>query len=186
MESSLNRQYPYLGLTGKLNEVSTRLVNCRGCTKCCEKGIAYVLPQEVPSLEALAVPLVEIDGVHFIKRRDDGSCSMLDKEAKRCTIYENRPMCCRAFPLDVFSRNGSLEWGVYTYCPPDRVLPIVERNGKAELDLEVVGYLASSLEKHLNPSVLEFLDVEDKVAAQIEILDEHAEDFETLGPVLRG
>jgi len=164
---------------------SNKLVSCGGCTKCCESGIVYVLPEEKEHLQATGVPLVKIDGVHFIKRKADGSCSMLDKENKRCTIYEKRPMCCRAFPLDIFSRRNKLEWSVYTYCPVDRVIPLKKREGKAKIDIEVVSMLTSSIEEVLSKEVLRFLAKEDKVVAQVELLDEHSEDYEILGPVLK-
>ena len=172
------------GLARAIEKTSRRLVNCGGCTKCCEKGIAYVLPAERSKLEALDVPLIEIDGISFIKRKSDGSCAMLDKVNNRCSIYEDRPFCCRAFPLDVFSRRGRLEWGVYTYCPPDRLVSITNRD-EPKLDTDVVKYLAADLEKHLDVKDLRFLEQEDKIVEQIEILDEHKDDYMILGEVLK-
>lgn len=172
-------------LAGAIENTSKRIVNCAGCTKCCEKGIAYVLPEERSKLESLEVPLIEIDSITFIRRKGDGSCAMLDKVNKRCSIYKDRPFCCRAFPLDVFSRRGRLEWGVYTYCPTDRLVPITKNGDQSELDTEVVRYLASDLEKHLKGPDLKFLEQEDRVVAQIEILDEHKDDYIMVGEVLK-
>lgn len=172
-------------LSQAAEKTSQKIVNCAGCTKCCEKGIAYVLPEERANLESIGVPLIEIDGISFIKRKSDGSCSMLDKANKKCSIYKDRPMCCRAFPLDIFSRRGRLEWGVYTYCPTDRLIPITRAGEKAVLDNDVALYLASSLEKFLTPDVLRFLEREDKIVSQVEILDEHKNDYVILGNVLK-
>lgn len=172
------------GLLKAVEDTSKRLVKCAGCTKCCEKGIAYVLPEEEKDLKALNVPLLQIDGITFIERRADGSCAMLDKANGRCSIYEDRPFCCRAFPLDVFSRRGRLEWGVYTYCPPERVLPIATTEQGPTLDSEVVLHLATSVEKQISATVLNYLAEEDQVVAQIEILDEHKDDYVIVGEVL--
>jgi Fe-S-cluster containining protein len=172
-------------LRSAFEQASNKLVSCRDCIKCCETGIVYVMLEEKERLRSIGVPLIEIDGVHFIKRKRDGSCPMLDKENKRCTIYENRPMCCRAFPLDIFSRRNKLEWAVYTYCPIDRVIPTIEKNGKPEIDLEVITFLTASLEQHLSEKVLKFLAKEDKVVAQVEILDDYSDNYEILGPVLK-
>jgi Fe-S-cluster containining protein len=172
-------------LSQAVERTAQKLVNCAGCTKCCEKGIAYVLPEEQSRLESMDVPLIEIDGVSFIKRKNDGSCSMLDKENRRCSIYEDRPLCCRAFPLDIFSRRGHLEWGVYTYCPTDRLIPITRAGNKVALDHDVAVYLTSALEKHLTQDVLRFVEREDKIVSQVEILDEHKNDYVILGDVLK-
>lgn len=174
-----------LNLSHAVEKTSQKLVDCAGCTKCCEKGIAYVLPEEKANLESKGVPLIEIDGISFIKRKNDGSCSMLDKVNKRCSIYADRPLCCRAFPLDIFSRRGSLEWGVYTYCPTDRLIPITKVGEEAALDNDVALYLASALEKYLTSDILQFLEREDKVVSQVEILDEHKNDYVILGSVLK-
>jgi Fe-S-cluster containining protein len=168
-----------------LEDTSQKLIKCDGCTKCCEKGIAYVLPEERASLEALNVPLIQIDGITFIKRDHGGACAMLDKANKRCSIYTNRPFCCRAFPLDVFSRRGKLEWGVYTYCPPERLVPIIEGPQGKTLDAEVLPYLTASLEEEISGAALKYLGAEDQVVAQIEILDEYKDEFAILGDVLK-
>jgi Fe-S-cluster containining protein len=108
---------------------------------------------------------------------------MLDKVAKKCSIYENRPLCCRAFPIDIFSRNGELEWGVYSYCPPERVNPIILSDEGAEIDWEIVSLMTSIIEEYVPTPLLDFLAKEDKIASRIEFLDDHANDFITLGPI---
>ncbi len=169
-----------MNLIDAIDNASSKLVSCQGCTKCCEKGIAYVLPEEKDHLQSIDVPLIEIDGINFIKRKSDGSCTMLDKEKKRCSIYENRPLCCRAFPLDIFSRHGKLEWAVYTYCPTDRVIPIIMKEGNAEVDFNRISELTTSIEHNLTPEVIKFIVKEDKVAAQVEILDDFKDDYKIL------
>jgi Fe-S-cluster containining protein len=168
-----------------LDNISSQIVSCKGCTKCCEKGLVYILPEECKSLESIGVPLIEIDGITFIQRKSDGSCSMLDKQHSRCTIYENRPMCCRAFPLDVFSRNGKLEWAIYTYCPTDRIIPIRNNDGKAGLDFLAVSRLATLMEQNIPEKVFHFLEQEDKIAAEVELLDEYKDEYKILGNITK-
>ena len=165
------------------DNASNKLVSCNGCTKCCQSGIAYVLPKEINRLESLGVPLLHIDGINYIKRNYAGACSMLDMQHSRCSIYEDRPLCCRLFPLDVFGREPEggrkikPSWGIYNYCPPENVKPIIIRNNRPELDLDVLSIMANSIEKFIPKKVLNFLVQEDRITAQIEILDSHREDF---------
>lgn len=162
-------------------DISNNLVSCNGCTECCESGIVYVLPEEVSHLESIGVPLIKIDGINYIKRNPYMICSMLDRQHSKCSIYEDRPLCCRIFPLDIFGRESKLLWGIYNYCPKKNVKPIILRNQKPELDLEVISMMADSIEKSLPKKVLNFLFEEDRVTAQIELLDNHTEDFITFG-----
>lgn len=97
------------------------LLDCRGCTKCCEQGgVVYVLEQEVNTLRNMKVPLVTIDGISFIQMAQDGSCPMLDRKGKKCSIYGYRPACCRLYPVDGISIAGELQWGLANFCPEDR------------------------------------------------------------------
>lgn len=172
-------------INDSFEKASSKIVSCNGCTKCCEKGIVYILPEEEEGLIKIGVKLFEIDGVKFIQRNTDGSCSMLDKKNKKCSIYSNRPMCCRAFPLDIFSRNGNLEWAIYNYCPEERIITINKKNNKAEIDTEIVSYITASLENNLTEKVIHFLEKEDKVVAQIEYLDEYSDDYLIIGSVIK-
>src|SRR5438105_6059641 len=97
---------------------SKRLVNCKGCTVCCERGgLVFLEEDEVAGLNDLEVPILRVNGVPFIKRLADGSCPMLDKGRRECTIYEDRPLCCRLFPIDGLRVEGRLRWGVSDICP---------------------------------------------------------------------
>lgn len=177
-------EYNFNELLKKTDEMTSKIVACHGCTKCCENGVVYVLPEEKEKLKKIGVPLIEIDGITIIERKQDRSCPMLDKKNKKCTIYEERPFCCRAFPLDVFSRNGKLEWGSYTYCPEDRIKPLVNRNGKLELDIDVIETIINKFERNLTPDIITFLSSEDKVCAKIEVLDNVRDEYKIIGPIL--
>ncbi len=172
-------------INDSFEKATSKIVLCNGCTKCCENGIVYTLPEEEERLTKIGVKLFEIDGVKFIQRNNDGSCSMLDKTNKKCSIYADRPMCCRAFPLDIFSRNGKLEWAIYNYCPEERIITINKKNNEAELNTEILSYITDSIENNLNENVIRFLETEDKVVAKVEYLDEYSDDYLIIGPVIK-
>lgn len=166
------------------DDVSNKLVSCNGCTKCCESGIVYVLPEEVNHLKSRGVPLINIDGIDYIQRKN-GICSMLDRQHSRCSIYEDRPLCCRLFPLDVFNRTTNPTWGVYNYCPPENVKPIILDGEKPELDLFIISIISDSIERVLPKKVLNFLINEDRVTAELELLDRHSDDYNLLDRITR-
>lgn len=174
-------------LLNKVDKISGNLVSCNGCVKCCSAGIAYVLPEEEERLRKIDVPLININGISYIKRRYDGSCFMLDKQYSRCSIYDDRPLCCHLFPLDIFNRyetRGQPQWGIYDYCLTENVKPIIQRNGRAELDLFALEIMAHSIEKEIPKRVLEFLLKEDKVTSKIEILDDGHDRFQVLSQII--
>jgi Fe-S-cluster containining protein len=79
-----------------------RHVDCGSCTACCHMAV-FLRPEEVgyqvrPGTRILA------------RRASDGACVYLDHE-QRCTIYETRPIACRAFACVDFVRNqlGALD-----------------------------------------------------------------------------
>ena len=100
-------------------------------------------------------------------------------------VRQTTPLCCRIFPLDLFSRNSKPEWGVYTYCPPENVKPIIFKNGKPEIDLEVILICSDLIEKNLPQGVLDYLIHEDIVTSQIERLDDHRDDFIILTKLIK-
>lgn len=165
-------------LYGLAEKVSRLAVNCSGCSACCYGGLVYVFDWEKSLLENAAVPLLIVDGVSFIRRVGDGCCPMLDRATGLCSIYAARPFCCRLFPLDLFSRNGRLEWGIYEYCPWEKrcVTRFVVANGSQLYGGQIADAVAL-IEKELDPVDIEYLHREDSVCASIELLDEHRNDF---------
>lgn len=159
-------------LSKRATVASSRLVNCKGCTVCCERGgLVYVGHDEVAGLKRLLVPLVAIDGVTFIKRLPDGSCPMLDRSGKKCSIYENRPLCCRLFPLDVLSISGRLQWALSTQCPEDRKLFTTSQGIGSRLGFGSVALIASMLDNSLNEGDAAYIARKEQVSARVEILD---------------
>jgi len=115
----------------------------------------------------------------MIKRNNDGSCPMLDKENKKCTIYNNRPYCCRAFPIDIFSRNNVLEWGIYTYCPNDRIdSNIIQKDNS--INHGILRTMIARYEQFLSKDDIDFFNNEDKICAKCEILDCLKDEYEII------
>lgn len=159
-------------LSTKATAASSRLVNCKGCTVCCESGgMVYVRNDEIPRLKNLNVPLVTIDGISFIKRLPDGSCPMLDRQRNNCSIYEDRPLCCRLFPLDVLERNGRLTWAVSNECPDDRRLFARLQGRDSRLGFGTVSLMASMLDDSLKEDDVAYFIRKEQVSVRVDILD---------------
>lgn len=168
-----------------LNEIaasaSARLVDCEGCTTCCEHGgLVYVRAEEVAQLEGLGVPLITLEGVAFIRRLADGSCPMLDKPGRRCSIYEERPLCCRLFPMDVLATRAGLAWSLSQQCPSDRRHYENTQGRSAGLGLASIARIASSVNCALTEDDRRFFEAKEKVSSRVEIVEETAASWTSL------
>lgn len=171
---------PVLG--ERAETASTQLVDCAGCTKCCEHGgLVYVRPDEVNELKRLDVPLVAIDGINFIKRQPDGACPMLDRAQKRCSIYSSRPLCCRLFPLDVISLHGQLRWAVSKLCPDERRTFSDSHVTDRRLGPASVGMIAEALTESFAKEDGPFFEEKERVASEVDVLDDDAHQWIALG-----
>ena len=171
-------------LRAATERASHAVVNCRFCSSCCESGLVYVLPEEKTKLEALGVPIVTFDGIDFIQRAEGGSCPMLGKAHKHCTIYEDRPICCRLYPLDLFSRAGTLEWGLYEYCPVERKREaVLVLNNMGRMDHGLILQALRMLEDVFGSDRIAYLAKEDLVASKLELLDSHRKEYSIVGCV---
>jgi Fe-S-cluster containining protein len=64
------------------------MFNCSGCGLCCTK-IKVILDTKESS------PVKHIIDQFPHTAREDGSCEKYDRETKKCTVYEDRPLLCR-------------------------------------------------------------------------------------------
>jgi Fe-S-cluster containining protein len=164
--------------------ISSKLVNCRGCTICCEQGgLVYVLDKEADSLSSLGVPLLTLDGARFIQRLQDGSCPMLDRKRRKCSIYSDRPLCCRLYPLDALSTDGRLHWAVATLCPKDRRHFETRQGPKARIGSGAIARIASYLDAFLEDEDVVYLERKERVLSGAELLDEDKNGWIVLGEV---
>lgn len=68
--------------------------------QCCSlKGIAVFPENEGFELENPPYNLVYNDQLNFweLQKGADGYCNCLDRETRRCSVYENRPFTCKDF-----------------------------------------------------------------------------------------
>ncbi len=178
------RTLPILSVQGAA--VSAKLVNCNSCTACCEKGgLVYIENEEVHRLASLGVPIVTVDGVTFIKRMADGSCPMLDRERKKCSIYENRPLCCRLFPLDVLSINGKLQWAISNDCPEDRKLFTNLQSSSSDIGFGSMSIMARGLDALLSKQDIAYFFQKEETCMKVEFLETSQYDWTSLADCAR-
>ena len=83
---------------------------CTQCGDCCTgaEGFVWVNQQEVEELAAARGMTPAVFERKFVKRvgvrrslkeRAGGDCVLLDKETRKCTVYEFRPRQCRTWPF---------------------------------------------------------------------------------------
>jgi hypothetical protein len=94
---------------------------------------------------------------------------MLDLENRQCSIYADRPLCCKVFPFDVLSIAGKLQWTVSHECPSDRKLFSATQGPGAKIGLATVSRLAEVLDGLLDTDMLQYLFRKERVAAMIEL-----------------
>ncbi|WP_298800075.1 YkgJ family cysteine cluster protein [uncultured Devosia sp.] len=86
---------------------SARAVPCGECTICCRGGEAITLHPEdgdVPAFYQTSLVRHPLTGapIQILKQKPDGSCIYLG--ATGCTIYERRPVICKAFDCRLFAK----------------------------------------------------------------------------------
>ncbi|MBU4287112.1 MAG: YkgJ family cysteine cluster protein [Proteobacteria bacterium] len=160
------------------------VVSCKYCTSCCENGLVYIFDEEVPIMQALDVPLVNIKGVHYIQRKIGGSCPMLNSKNQGCSIYPDRPFCCRLYPLDVFNRSGKLEWGFYTFCPEKKKKAGAMVTAEGASNHGLVLQALRMIENILGEERMKYLAYEDLVSAEYELLDQFRNEYVILGDLI--
>ena len=84
-------------------------VPCGDCVGCCVSS--YPVPiraHESASLAAIPIQHLARSANHhaLIIALPDGRCPMLNSEAKRCSIYSQRPLTCRDYDCRIFAAAG--------------------------------------------------------------------------------
>lgn len=161
------------------------LVNCRGCAKCCrEGGPVYVLKREVRRLEEMGVPLFPYKDFHFIRRLPGGQCVMLDKETGQCSIYEQRPLSCKLFPLDIFAEGPhEVEWVLFNFCPTGHRKFAHPKPGQpSEFELAIA--ITSRLERELPEEILREIKNATIAVGEIDIFEPNRSAVRRLKPVI--
>jgi Fe-S-cluster containining protein len=111
---------------------------CEGCSKCCY--MPWLLEEEYePHLDNFGGTVREIDSIAFVM--DETRCRYAQED--RCSMYKDRPLDCRLFPLDIIEEDGIYWWVIFTTCPQnvsirDKLIPLIP-----------------NLEKEITPAILE-------------------------------
>lgn len=102
--------------------------NCLKCPGyCCSYPLIAATDRDIDRLAARFGVSSEVAARRYTKRSRDGgrvlrhrhdpifesSCRFLDVESRRCTIYEDRPEACRAYP-------GTARCGYYDFLASER------------------------------------------------------------------
>jgi len=99
--------------------------NHQGC--CTNSSIPLVFSSDLKALESIGrsgdeyLQDVQIKGkkVKALKKKNNSNvCVFWNEEKRICSIYENRPFDCRAYPFDIRLVDGKYRWIVYS-CNPD-------------------------------------------------------------------
>jgi MoaA/NifB/PqqE/SkfB family radical SAM enzyme len=104
--------------------------DCRDCKDPDCMGYIWLLKKEAERLYERGVPLVQVNnGLTFIhsfpttiKGQPNLSvryppCSQLCIDSRRCSIYEDRPLVCRLYPLGLETKNdGTIVWALHRDC----------------------------------------------------------------------
>ena len=97
----------------------------QGC--CTNSSVPLVFQHDLKSLKNIGKSgekyLQEITikdkKVKTIRKKENSTmCIFWDENERKCSIYENRPFDCRAYPFDIFLINGKYHWIVYS-CNPE-------------------------------------------------------------------
>lgn len=79
--------------------------SCEGSAECCDFAHTGREPYVTDAEFALVAAEVRRQGKKLPAPREDGQCPFLD-DAKRCTVYDARPLGCRTFYCDRASGFG--------------------------------------------------------------------------------
>jgi Fe-S-cluster containining protein len=82
-------------------------VKCGSCQACCKNALIVLFPDQGDVIADYDTEILEWPGqgeVHKLKHKGNGDCSYLGENG--CTIYDRRPILCRAFDC----RKNYLMW----------------------------------------------------------------------------
>lgn len=89
------------------------------CPECerCERSLVYLTPQEQHAARSLALPLYGKSAATRLNRKGC-KCPFYAGAASGCLIYEDRPLICHLFPLDIIEREEDARcwWVLFGAC----------------------------------------------------------------------
>jgi len=104
--------------------------DCRDCQDPHCMGYVWLFKKEAEWLYDRGVPLVQVNNgptfIHSFPTTADGKldlsvryppCSQLCTDSRRCSIYKDRPLTCRLYPLGLETRDdGTIVWALHRDC----------------------------------------------------------------------
>lgn len=104
--------------------------DCRDCQDPDCMGYVWLLKKEAERLYERGVPLVQVNNgptfIHSFPANINGKpdlsvryppCSQLCTDSRRCSIYEDRPLVCRLYPLGLETKeDGTIVWALHRDC----------------------------------------------------------------------
>ena len=97
-------------------ELTTGYTLCPECERC-ERSVVYLTPREQSAAHDAGLRLYGRGGATRLNRQGC-KCPFYDPGAFGCQIYDDRPLICNLFPLDILEREpeGGYWWVVYGAC----------------------------------------------------------------------
>jgi len=132
---------------------------CNPCKSwCCHNENPFASKSELDKLK-----------VEKIITKKDGSCIFLDDSGK-CGSYQDRPIECRIFPMDIQKINGKLVWVVWDRCPAtreldcDKMVDLFEKTFSREF---AEGYIRKYVEYHKSNQPEKYSDIGFRVIREV-------------------
>ena len=151
---------------------------CRECRLCEEHvGLVYILKGESERVRRHRLPILRTSsGVEYLGRvpdpesrkggtspaaRTHGWCCAFDWRTNTCSIYNDRPLCCRIYPLDLMRLEGEVWWVVHSECP-------IAQRFQRQRNLDLLCAITAAMERLISDEELEQWLTQDKFSQMIE------------------
>lgn len=146
-----------------LFKILTAQPECRTCSLCEEHvGLVYLLDSEAEKAKNSSLPVLTTStGVQYLGRTREGWCCSFDPDANTCRIYEQRPLCCRIYPLDLMQLDGEIWWVIHSECP-------IAQRFQRERMLSTLAAATSAVEGKISESQLKRWMTQDRFSQMIE------------------
>lgn len=109
-------------------------MKCEDCGKCCmDVDAIMVLPSDYEKLKKVDKNVDEklkhVSDMYYLMPDDQNICPYFDQVIKECTIYEQRPKVCKAYPFSFrsFKRDGKSWEPLSQFSPQTLYLTLCER-----------------------------------------------------------
>src|ERR1051326_8241556 len=147
----------------KILKPLTSQPECQTCRLCEENvGLVYLMGDEATKAQDHGLHVLTTDrGVQYLKRTNEGWCSSFDPSTNTCKIYNDRPLCCRIYPLDLMKINGEIWWVIHAECP-------IAQRFQRERRLSIFAAMTVAMERALTDEQLQHWLVQDKTSQEIE------------------